>query len=200
MLFKLSDPKARSLVEVSITLHGQAFSDALTSRSGCLWGLFRAAGFLALLYFALGWELTSPRYFPELAFHPAVLLVAYLALRGSLAVSLVLALLSGILLDAGAACHLGIHPLPMVLATGAVAILRNSPHFPQDHSWHAAALAGAAAHFLYSATVLLVPWNATPREVLCQLVVGTLLAAFAYTPALAFLLDLAGAGGKTSAA
>ncbi len=199
MLFKLSDPHARSLVEVSITFHGQALSDALTSRSGCLWGLLRAAGFLALLYFALGWELTSPRYFPELAFHPAVLLLAYLALRGSLAVSLALAFLAGILLDAGGACHLGIHPLPMVLATGAVLLLRNAPHFPQDRSWYAAALAGAAAHFLYSATVLLVPWNTSPRDVLYQLGIGTLLAAFAYTPALAFLLDLAGAGGKTPA-
>lgn len=199
MLFKLSDPKARSLVEVSITFHGQALSDALTSRSGCLWGLLRTVGFLALLYFALGWELTSQRYFPELAFHPAVLLLAYLALRGGLVLSMALALLTGILLDAGGACHLGIHPLPMVLAIGAVALLRNTPRFPQEHSWYAAALAGATAHFLYSATVLLVPWNATPRDILYQLGVGTLLAAFAYTPVLAFLLDLAGDGGKASA-
>jgi hypothetical protein len=196
MLFKVSDPNARSLVEISITFHGQALSDALTSRSGCLWGLLRAAGFLALLYFALGWELTSHRYFPELALHPAILLLAYLALRGSLGVSLTLALLTGFLLDAGAACHPGIHTLPVVLATAAVILLRNTPHFPKEHSWYAAALAGATAHFLYAAVVLLVTWNATPQEILYQLAIGTLLAAFAYTPTLAFLLDLTGTTRK----
>ncbi len=192
MLFKVSDPNAHSLVEISITFHGQALSDALTSRSGCLWGLLRTAGFLALLYFALGWELTSHRFFPELALHPAILLLAYLALRGSLGISLTLALLTGILLDAGAACHPGIHTLPTVLATAAVILLRNATHFPKEHSWYAAALAGATAHFLYAATLLLTAWNATPQEILHQLVNGTLLAAFAFTPTLAFLLDLPG--------
>lgn len=36
MFFKISDPNARSLIEVEVTLHPEAIRDALTARTGCL--------------------------------------------------------------------------------------------------------------------------------------------------------------------
>ncbi len=185
---KLADSQNHALVEVSVTLHPDAIRESLLGRSGCLWGFLRMAGFLVLLYFSLGWELVAGRFFPELFFHPLVLLLAYLALRCPMGIPMVLALLAGILWDCGAAVPLGVHPLALILSTGGVALLACGAFFPNPpRGWYAAALAGGTAHLLYALAELTLcgGWHQAPGI----LGMGTLLAAFGYLPALSWILD-----------
>ena len=185
---KFSDSQDHSLLEVSVTFHPEAIRQALFGRQGCLLRLLRMTCFLGMLYLAMGWEMCSPRFFPELAFHPLPLLLAFLSLRCPMGLPMTLALVAGILLDGGTASPLGVHPLALLLSTGAVAILEKSPLFPQNpRGWHAAALAGGGAHFFYAAACLCLAGNG--KDALWQLGAGTPLAALGYMPALACFLD-----------
>ncbi|MGN0866441.1 MAG: hypothetical protein ACI4SG_02025 [Oligosphaeraceae bacterium] len=194
---KLADSQNHALLEVSVTLHPEAIRQSLTGRAGCLWGFLRMAGFLVLLYFFLGWELVAGRFFPELHLHPLPLLLAYLALRAPMGLPMILAWLAGVLLDCGMALPPGVHALALTLSTGGVAVLAISPLFPVNpRGWYAAALAGGAAHLLYALVEIALcgTWSRAPGA----LGMGTLLAAFGYSPTLSWILDRFSAEGQTT--
>lgn len=196
MFFKISDPNARSLIEVEVTLHPGAIRDALTARTGCLWGMVWLAGYLALLYLSLGYELASHRFFPELGFHPVPLMLAYLALRGGMAVPMALSLVCGLLLDSGWRMPLGVNALILVLSTSAVALVSHEiKGFPWRKGWLASALAGGLGNLIFTLCREFVIWENLSR-ILLTVGVSTLLAAVAYMPAISATFDFVKGGRR----
>ena len=150
MQVTISDPNARSLVEIDITFHPEAIRGSLASRTGCLGCTLRAAGFMLLFYLAIGFQLTLPRLFPELWLHPLVILLAYTACRTSLATPLILATIGGICLDAGLAKLPGPTSMLLIAIAGTLHGLARAPSWPQFHGGLQAILAAAFANLLFA--------------------------------------------------
>lgn len=191
MFFKVSDRNSHALIEVNVTVHPTAIREMLTARDGAFRGFLRLVVFLALLYLSIGYEVTCGKYFPELGLHPTVLLLTYMAMNCSIGWTMVLAIICGALLDAGFAAQLGMHALLLAVATGAVAVLFDDDGSERSsYSWKACALCGACANGIFTFGGMLFRGNFIefPEQVL----LSTALAATAYMPVAAFLLNLFG--------
>ena len=191
MICRISDSQKNALVELSLTIHPEAIREMLSSRNGWWLGMLRLAGFLALLYCALGMELALPRLFPELGLHPVVLLLAYLVMRNALIWPLILALLCGILLDAGFTVPMGFHPLLLTGALTGLVLLAKPLCLTNTAPWREAALSGAVVTLIFSLGIWAFSGFADRQSALISMGIGTLLAGLAYMPVLVFLLDLA---------
>ena len=194
MLVKISDPNARSLVEIDITFHPEAIRGALASGSGCLGFALRATGFLLLFYLCIGFQLTLPRYLPELWLHPLVILLAYAACRSSLATTLALATLGGICLDAGLARLPGPSALLLIAIAATLHGLAKTPSWPRAHGGLQAILAAAYANLLFVLGNLLflaghLPWRTRLALLPAAAGLGTITNALAFAPVLFFCLD-----------
>lgn len=189
MFFKVSDKKSRALIEVDVTIHPSAIREMLTARDGAFMRLMRMIGFVALAYLVIGFEVTSGKCFSEIGFHPAALILAYAAMGGSVGITMLMSILCGILLDAGFAAPLGMHALLLALSTGAVAALCGTDGEEQAaRPWTAYALCGACANGIFTFGSMLFRGNF--HEFPEQVLLSTALAAIAYMPVTAFLLDL----------
>lgn len=194
---KIRDRKSRALLEVSVTVHPEAIREMLIGRDGFLWRFARFAGFLALLYFSLGFELTSGKYFAELGFHPTVLLLAYLASRSSLVRSLCAAIICGAILDAGSAAPLGFNALLLTASTGVASLFHNVKREPgEGRFWITDALSGGCANALY--VIILAAIRRSAMDEPRMMLVGISLAFLSYMPCLAFLLDFVRNGFRSS--
>lgn len=185
--FHLSDSQDRAFFEIEATIHPEVIRNALTSRSGCLWAMLRCVGFLALLYLALGYELAATRYFPEPGFHPVVLLLALSALHAKIGWPLGLAILCGVLLDAGEALPIGGYACILVTATGAAAIPARLPEFHRLNRWCKAAVAGVLANLVFTLGQLLFLPGYRLADFPYAVCLSTLLAGVAYMPVLQLL-------------
>ena len=115
-----SKQQAPSLVEFEVTVHPEAFRRLLSPRGGLL-GLFRYALLALMVYLSLGFQLTLPRFLPELQANPLVLMLAFIALRSEDALlPSACAFLMGLLLDIGLEMPLGGNAALLVASTALV--------------------------------------------------------------------------------
>ncbi len=194
MQFRISDPNARALVEVDVTLHPEALKAALTDRHGCLGTLLRSAAVTAMTYLALGFQLAIHQFYPELWLQPLTVMLTYLACRAPTPCALAAAFVAGIMLDGYYALPLGANTTAMVVAIGAVTLVNTHPMWPKHNGGLTAILATTTSTLLFAlANTLLIggglPWQ-NRFAILPQLLLTTaVLNAAALAPLLFFFLD-----------
>lgn len=196
MFFKVSDKKSRALIEVDVTWHPGAIRDMLTAQDGFVRSGARLICFLVLMYLSVGYEITSGKYFPELGFHPAVLLLAHLAMTTSVGWTMAAAFVCGMLLSAGFAAPLWSYALLLTIVCGCVSSLSGKAEAAEkENTWGRCALCGACANGIFTVVNTLIAGNL--RDFPEQVLLSTALAAVSYMPAISFLLNIASRRDKT---
>ena len=200
----LANRNQEALVDIEITWHPRALREAFLGRGGYLWRLLRTLLGVAFFLLMVGAELTWPRFFPDVPLHPLWLTIACVGCRSSLFVALLAAWSGGFFLDAGSGALPGAHIIPLMLAVCALRVLRVLPFWKARGGWGRAMFAGALGTFLpalYEGLFLSwgMEWGVWLGKMTRELILGTLLAAFAGGPVFCFCWDcMASLGtGKT---
>ncbi len=193
MQFKITDPNAHALIEVEITLHPEALRQAITGRRGWIAGWLHALIILSALYFAIAFEVTLPRCWLELRFHPLPLVAAYIAWRYGITRGCIAALSAALAYSAWLTLQLPQQCIITILAAALPAIVLPALPLLRKCGWRSAALIGAIASFVYCSGELFVnlpmPAALFFKLFANEVCFAALINAVIYAPLLFVLLD-----------